>query len=76
MGSGFGLDDFQVLNCTVERWGKDSGSAIDMVGCHRGLILNGTFRAGGTGSRVDGCRIDAIVHADDGRGRAGIGIQG
>lgn len=39
-----GLDDFRVLNCTVERWG---GSGIDMVGCHRGLIRGGMFRDGG-----------------------------
>lgn len=39
-----GLDDFRVENCTVERWG---GSAIDMVGCHRGVITGGTFRQGG-----------------------------
>ena len=40
-----GLDDFQVEDCTVERWGKQ-GSGIDMVGCHRGVISNSTFRDG------------------------------
>jgi len=30
-----GLDDFAVTNCTIEGWG---GQAVDMVGCHRGLI--------------------------------------
>jgi hypothetical protein len=38
-----GVDDFLVLGCTVERWGAQ-GSAIDMVGCHRGLIVDCTFR--------------------------------
>ncbi|MFW6437508.1 MAG: right-handed parallel beta-helix repeat-containing protein [Armatimonadota bacterium] len=38
-----GVDDFQVIDCTVERWGS-GGSAIDMVGCHRGLIEGCTFR--------------------------------
>ncbi|MCE9606168.1 MAG: right-handed parallel beta-helix repeat-containing protein [Planctomycetia bacterium] len=40
-----GLDDFRVERCTVERWGK-RGSAIDMVGCHRGIVTHGTFRDG------------------------------
>lgn len=30
-----GVDDFTVRNCSVEGWG---GQAIDMVGCHRGLV--------------------------------------
>ena len=36
-----GLDDLVVRDCTVEGWG---GQAIDMVGCHRGLIERCTFR--------------------------------
>ncbi len=40
-----GLDDFHVEDCTVQRWGKQ-GSGIDMVGCHRGVISNSTFREG------------------------------
>lgn len=39
-----GIEDFRVENCTIERWG---GSAIDMVGCHRGVITEGTFSEGG-----------------------------
>ena len=35
-----GLDDFEVRNCTFHGWG---GQAIDMVGCHRGLIEGCTF---------------------------------
>ncbi|MBI2300995.1 MAG: right-handed parallel beta-helix repeat-containing protein [Armatimonadetes bacterium] len=38
-----GLDDFRIEECTVERWGS-GGSAIDMVGCHRGLITGCLFR--------------------------------
>ncbi len=37
-----GLDGFTVDQCRVERWGR-GGSAIDMVGCHEGLIENCTF---------------------------------
>jgi hypothetical protein len=37
-----GVDDFLVVGCTIERWGA-RGSAIDMVGCHRGLIADCTF---------------------------------
>jgi hypothetical protein len=36
-----GVDDFVVRGCTVEGWG---GQAVDMVGCHRGLIDACTFR--------------------------------
>ncbi|MDB4455966.1 right-handed parallel beta-helix repeat-containing protein [bacterium] len=32
-----GVRDFRIENCRVERWG-DGGSAIDMVGCHDGLV--------------------------------------
>ena len=39
-----GLSDFQIRGCTVERWGKGGGSAIDMVGCHRGVIEKNVFR--------------------------------
>jgi hypothetical protein len=39
-----GLDDFRIEDCTVERWG---GSAVDMVGCHRGILTGNTFRLGG-----------------------------
>lgn len=31
-----GVSDFQVVGCTIERWGAGGGSAIDAVGCHRG----------------------------------------
>ncbi len=36
-----GVDDFAVRDCTVEGW---AGQAIDMVGCHRGVIEGCTFR--------------------------------
>lgn len=38
-----GLRDFRVEGCTIERWGG-AGSAIDMVGCHRGVITACVFR--------------------------------
>lgn len=38
-----GVNDFVIKDCTVERWG-DSGSAIDMVGCHNGNIESCQFR--------------------------------
>ena len=38
-----GVDNFRVEGCTIERWG-DSGSAIDMVGCHDGAVSGCTFR--------------------------------
>jgi len=38
-----GIVDFVVEDCLLERWGA-GGSGIDMVGCHRGVIQNSTFR--------------------------------
>lgn len=37
-----GLVDFRVEACRVERWGS-GGSAIDMVGCQRGVISRSKF---------------------------------
>jgi hypothetical protein len=39
-----GIWDFRVSGCTIERWGTRGGSAIDMVGCHRGIIEGNTIR--------------------------------
>jgi hypothetical protein len=39
-----GIWDFRVSACMIERWGTRGGSAIDMVGCHRGLIEGNTIR--------------------------------
>ena len=38
-----GVDDFTVTGCKISRWG---GQGIDMVGCHRGLIVDCEFRNG------------------------------
>jgi hypothetical protein len=37
-----GVDDFRVEGCILERWGS-GGSAIDMVGCHRGEVVGCRF---------------------------------
>jgi hypothetical protein len=39
-----GLWDFRIVDCTIERWGTKGGSAIDMVGCHRGVIESSLIR--------------------------------
>ncbi len=38
-----GLDRFLIEDCTIERWGT-TGSGIDMVGCHDGVIAGTLFR--------------------------------
>ena len=38
-----GVEDFRLERCTVERWGR-GGSAVDMVGCRRGVIEGCTIR--------------------------------
>ena len=37
-----GVDDFQVRRCSFEGW---AGQAVDMVGCHRGVVEGCWFRA-------------------------------
>lgn len=37
-----GVDNFTIENCQFEKWGS-SGSAIDMVGCHKGVVTNCSF---------------------------------
>ena len=39
-----GIWDFSVVDCVIERWGTKGGSAIDMVGCHRGIIERNLIR--------------------------------
>ncbi|MFN0207483.1 MAG: right-handed parallel beta-helix repeat-containing protein [Planctomycetota bacterium] len=47
-----GVTDFRVDACVVDQWGA-GGSAIDMVGCHRGVIEANTFMStAGTSSGV------------------------
>ena len=75
-----GLDDFLVRDCTVERWGS-GGSGIDMMGCHRGLVVGCTFRhrngQGATGVQAKGGSRDVVVHgcrfADAGQRAVNLG---
>lgn len=39
-----GLRDFRIEGCTIEGWGTGGGSAIDMVGCHRGVVIDCVIR--------------------------------
>jgi hypothetical protein len=71
-----GVDDLRVEDCIIERWG-DGGSAIDMVGCHSGLIQGCTFRGrdgvSGTGPQMKGGTSDIVVRGnrfEDAGGRA------
>jgi hypothetical protein len=59
-----GVDDFVLKDCTITGWG---GQAVDMVGCHRGLIIGCTFRgkAGfsqATGPQTKGGSSQVRVH--------------
>ncbi len=62
-----GLSDFVVRNCTVEGWG---GSAIDMVGCHRGVIEDCLIRGRdgfeqSTGIQAKGGSADITIRRCD-----------
>lgn len=70
-----GVRRFRITECSVANWGS-GGSAIDMVGCHEGLIEASTFTAdpkrppatgvqikgGSTGIVIRRCRF---LHAGD-----------
>jgi len=77
-----GLSDFQISDCTVERWGTGGGSAIDMVGCHRGVIEGNVFRhqdaPGCTGVQCKGGTSEIAIlrnRFEDAGGR-GVNIGG
>lgn len=42
-----GVDYFTIKNCLFEN-GSEGGSQIDMVGCHKGVIVNSKFINGGS----------------------------
>lgn len=65
-----GVDDFKIENCLLWDWGS-GGSAIDMVGCHNGMIKecyfsssksvsgNGVQAKGGSSNiEINGCRFE------------------
>ncbi|MCL4220789.1 MAG: right-handed parallel beta-helix repeat-containing protein [Phycisphaerales bacterium] len=58
-----GLRDFQVVDCVIDRCGgAHSGSGIDMVGCHAGLIARCTLRdISGTGVQCKGGTSDIDI---------------
>lgn len=71
-----GVDDFRVERCTIERWG---GSAIDMVGCHRGTITGSSFRNGGdNGVQTKGGSSEITIEKCrfESSGQRGINIGG
>lgn len=82
-----GVDDFRVENCRIENWGTGSGSGIDMVGCHRGVIEGNVFRhreakdddaTGGSGVQAKGGCRDITVRRNrfENAGARGINIGG
>jgi len=71
-----GVRNFRIENCTLETWG-DSGSGIDMVGCHRGVIrgcklLHGE-ESNGNGIQTKGGSSEILIqlcHFEKAGGRA------
>jgi hypothetical protein len=60
-----GVTDFSIENSTIERWG-DGGSAVDLVGCHRGVISGNLFRhtpgmTGGDGVQAKGGSTGILI---------------
>ncbi len=51
-----GVEDFRLVGCTVERWGR-GGSAIDMVGCRRGVIEECRFEDRATAAASNGVQM-------------------
>ena len=77
-----GVDDFRVENCRVAGWGIGGGSGIDMVGCHRGLIVSNVFRhtdsAGSTGVQCKGGTTGVTIQRNrfENAGGRGVNIGG
>lgn len=74
-----GVDDFTLQGCEITGWG---GQAIDMVGCHRGLIEGCTLRgkkgfSQTTGTQTKGGSSDIVIRGckffDAGARAANIG---
>lgn len=59
-----GLTDFEVRGCRIEGWGRQ-GSAIDMVGCHNGLIVDCFIKGwqieSGNGIQVKGGSSNIVI---------------
>lgn len=62
-----GVVDFRVEDCIIERWGA-GGSAIDMVGCHSGIIESNMIRhnpvptaQGASGVQTKGGSRDVVI---------------
>lgn len=76
-----GVDDFLVRRCTVERWGTD-GTAVDLVGCHRGLFIECVFRyvegRGAGGIQIKGGSLGILVYRCffDAAGQRAINLGG
>jgi hypothetical protein len=78
-----GVVDFRVEGCTIERWGT-GGSAIDMVGCHRGVIESNLFRHfaeasdGANGVQTKGGSRDILIRRNrfEDTGARGVNIGG
>ena len=68
-----GVDRFRVEGCSIESPG-DGGSAIDMVGCHDGLLTRNRFsQIGSTGIQAKGGSTRLLIYAnyfEDGGARA------
>ena len=65
-----GLTGFRVEDCTLENWGAGSGSGIDMVGCHQGIVRGNTLRHSADPQATGGSGIQAKG------GSRGIAIRG
>jgi hypothetical protein len=56
-----GVADFRLEACTVERWGR-GGSAVDMVGCRDGLLLDCTVRDRDENAAATGVQLKGGTH--------------
>ncbi|MBL8861056.1 MAG: right-handed parallel beta-helix repeat-containing protein [Planctomycetes bacterium] len=77
-----GLEDFRIERCSVTSWGR-GGSAIDMVGCRRGLIVDCSFRdrdddPAATGVQAKGGTRDVVIRSSrfEHAGRRAVHIGG
>lgn len=73
-----GLDHFRVEDCTIRRPG-DGGSAIDMVGCHDGILAHNRILDGqSTGIQAKGGSVRLLIYGNlfDQAGQRAVNMGG
>jgi hypothetical protein len=74
-----GVVDFHIEGCVIERWGTGGGSGIDMVGCHRGLMVSNRFehtdQVNSTAVQAKGGSSEIVIRRNQFKNAGGRGVN-